>query len=62
MSEKKDKIIKLENGKLLIKFKKSIDPNGDGEELASIALEVSVDLAEIPDEVIDAWKKKKDKK
>lgn len=61
MSEKPKKV-RLEDGKLVIEFDKAFDPNKDGEELASVALKISVDLAEIPDEAVDAWKKRKEKK
>lgn len=49
---------KIEGSKLVIRAQ--IDPNGDGQAVASVAVEV--DLLEIPDEVMSAIAKKKSEK
>lgn len=51
MEENKSVAFKIEGGKLLI----SVDLNKDGQTLVDIA----VDLAEIPDEILQVFKKKK---
>lgn len=62
MPEEKKKAFRIENGELVIEFAKSFDPNKDNEAVAEVALVVRVDLAEIPDEIVDAWTaRKKDK-
>lgn len=50
MGEHKAIDFKIEDGKLKI----AVDPNQDGEPV----LKVEVDLAELPDEVISAFRKK----
>lgn len=49
---------KIEDQKLKISV--SVDPNGDGQPVASVNVEV--DLLEIPDEVMDVILKKKAEK
>lgn len=50
-TEKKSVVLKIDGGKLII----VVDPNKDGDAL----LVVSVDLAEVPDEVIEVFKRGK---
>ena len=57
-----DKLVSFEDGKLKVRFSKSFDPNKDGEPLGSVAFELDLELSEIPDEAVDAWKDWKDKK
>jgi hypothetical protein len=53
------KIVEFKDGKVLVKFEKSLDPNKDGEPLGSISLNLEIDIAELPDEAYDYWKSKK---
>lgn len=59
VAEEKKKVVRFEDGKVLVEFAKEIDTNKDGQPVAKIALVVEIDIAEIPDEAYDAWKKKK---
>lgn len=51
MEENKSVSFKVEDGKLVVQ----VDPNKDGQAL----LTVHLDIAEVPDEVIELFKKKK---
>ena len=62
MGEEKQKIVKFEDGKLKVTFAKSFDPNNDGEPLGSVSFNMELELSEIPDEALDAWKKMREKK
>ena len=55
------KIIDVKDGKLLIEKSFTVDPNKDGQPLAGISVKLWVDIAEIPDEAVDLWMKKKGK-
>lgn len=50
--------VKFEGSKVIATA--SVDPNGDGQELAKVTLEL--DLAEVPDEVMSVVLKKKSEK
>jgi|DEB0MinimDraft_6_1074348.scaffolds.fasta_scaffold194735_3 hypothetical protein len=55
------KVVKFENGKVLIEFEKTFDPNQDGEPIGAVSVRVWLDLSELPDEALDYWKSKKEK-
>jgi len=55
------KIIDVKDGKLLISKSFEVDPNKDGQPLAGISISLWIDIAEIPDEAVDLWMKKKGK-
>jgi len=61
MGEEEKKIVRFENGKVIVEFAKEIDTNKDGEPVAKISLAVEIDIAEIPDEAYDAYKARKNK-
>ena len=52
----------MEDGKLIISKRMIIDPNKDGEPLAEFDITIKLHLAELPDELYDAWKNRKKKK
>jgi len=60
-TEEKAKIVEFKDGKIKIEFSKEIDTNKDGEPVAGVSISLWVDLAEIPDEALSAWKAKKAK-
>lgn len=60
------KVVDFKDGKVLVNFnlEKEIDPNKDGEPLAGVKLNLNVwlSISELPDEALDYWKSRKDKK
>ena len=61
MEEKEQRLIRMEDGKLIISKRMIIDPNKDGEPLAEFDITIKLHLAELPDELYDAWKNRKKK-
>ena len=62
MTEEAPKIVSFKDGKVKVKFSKSLDPNHDGEPLGSVSFELELDLAEVADEAVDYWQSKKSEK
>lgn len=61
MSEEK-KLYEFKDGKLFVSKDLELDPNKDGEALLKLSVSLELDVAEIPDEAIDFWKSRKEKK
>lgn len=62
MSEDKAKVVDYKDGKVQFALKKDFDFNDDNEPVAGIDVTFWVSIEELPDEVYDAWKSRKDKK
>lgn len=61
MSEEK-KLYEFKDGKLFVSKDLELDPNKDGEALLKLSVSLELDVAEIPDEAIDFWQSRKEKK
>lgn len=54
--------VKFEGSKVVAKASAEVDPNGDGQPVATIEVNLVIDLAEVPDETMSLVLKKRSEK
>jgi len=60
-TEETGKVVDFKDGRVLVKFAREFDTNKDGEPVLGLDISLWVDITELPDEAIDAWKSRKEK-
>ena len=60
-AKEEQKLVRMEGTSLVVSKKMELDPNKDGEPVAEIDITVKIHLDELPDELYDMWKKRKEK-